>query len=231
MGGQACILYGAAQFSRDTDLAVITDSENLSRLSEALTRLQAKCIALPPFDVAYLKRGHAVHFRCQHPAAAGMRIDLMEVMRGVDSFSVLWDRRTTAEVPGGLTIEVMALPDLVQAKKTQRDKDWPMIRLLIEANHAEFAANPSEGQILFWLKEGRTPRMLIEITQRFPKQHQAVIQSRPLLSLARAGEEKALADALDAEEKKEREVDRLYWSPLLQELEKLRLERRTRSKE
>jgi hypothetical protein len=29
----------------------------------------------------------------------------------------------------------MGLPDLVQAKKTQRDKDWPMIRWLVEVNY------------------------------------------------------------------------------------------------
>ena len=29
MGGQACVLYGAAEFSRDTDLAILASSENL----------------------------------------------------------------------------------------------------------------------------------------------------------------------------------------------------------
>jgi hypothetical protein len=29
----------------------------------------------------------------------------------------------------------MGLPDLVQAKKTQPDKDWPMIRRLVEVNY------------------------------------------------------------------------------------------------
>ena len=57
MGGQACVLYGAAEFSRDLDLALLPDPANLDLLS---------------------------------------------------------------------------LPDLIAAKKTQRDKDWPMIRRLIE---------------------------------------------------------------------------------------------------
>ena len=30
MGGQACVLYGAAEFSRDTDLAILADADNLS---------------------------------------------------------------------------------------------------------------------------------------------------------------------------------------------------------
>jgi len=32
MGGQACILYGAAEFSRDIDLAVDAGARNLERL-------------------------------------------------------------------------------------------------------------------------------------------------------------------------------------------------------
>ena len=57
-----------------------------------------------------------------------MRVDVMSKMRGVDSFSKLWRRRTTIELPDGTKCDLLSLPDLVQAKKTQRDKDWPMIR-------------------------------------------------------------------------------------------------------
>ncbi len=46
MGGQACVLYGAAEFSRDTDLAVLAEADNLSRLQQALDDLQARPIAL-----------------------------------------------------------------------------------------------------------------------------------------------------------------------------------------
>jgi hypothetical protein len=35
MGGQACVFYGAAEFSRDTDLAILASSENLARLSHS----------------------------------------------------------------------------------------------------------------------------------------------------------------------------------------------------
>jgi len=31
MGGQACVLYGGAEFSRHTDVAVLADAENLDR--------------------------------------------------------------------------------------------------------------------------------------------------------------------------------------------------------
>ena len=122
MGGQACVFYGAAEFSRDTDFAILADAENLARLRGALADLQAELIAVPPFELKYLRRGHAIHFRCQHPEALGMRVDIMSKMRGVESFSKLWPRRTTIELPDGLKCDLLSLPDLVQAKKTQRDQ-------------------------------------------------------------------------------------------------------------
>jgi len=67
MGGQACVFYGAAEFSRDTDFAILAESNNLARLRKALDELQARVIAVPPFELKYLRRGHAVHFRCHHP--------------------------------------------------------------------------------------------------------------------------------------------------------------------
>jgi hypothetical protein len=81
MGGQACVLYGAAEFSRDSDFAVLASPANLNRLQRAVDDLQAEVIAVPPFSAAFLQRGHAVHFRCRHPEAAGLRVDVMTKMR------------------------------------------------------------------------------------------------------------------------------------------------------
>lgn len=69
MGGQACVFYGAAEFSRDTDLAILADDPNLSRLKSALDALQAELIAVPNFDPAHFHTGHSIHFRCKHPEA------------------------------------------------------------------------------------------------------------------------------------------------------------------
>ncbi len=65
MGGQACVLYGAAEYSRDLDLAVMATPKALPALRGALDALSATVIAVPSFDLRYLDRGHAVHF--QHP--------------------------------------------------------------------------------------------------------------------------------------------------------------------
>jgi hypothetical protein len=221
MGGQACVFYGAAEFSRDTDLAILANTENLTKLKKALKDLHATVIAVPPFEAKYLRKGHAVHFRCHHPEAADMRVDVMTKMRGVDSFHKLWARRTTLSIDGG-TIELMSLPDLVQAKKTQRDKDWPMLRRLIEVNYFENRQEPTPEQIRFWFLELRTPDLLIELTETLKPLPAHLLRKRPLLKLAVAGSKSSLADALRAEEQKERETDRQYWAPLKKELERLR---------
>ncbi len=226
IGGQACVFYGAAEFSRDTDIAVLAEPENLNRLLRALKELQADCIAVPPFSADYLSRGHAVHFRCSHPDARGMRIDVMSVMRGVAPFDELWQRRTTLEDDTGVRIEIMSLPDLVKAKKTQRDKDWPMIRRLVEAHFVQHSKNPTPERISFWLQESRTVTILQELARQYPDQLAAVSKQRPLLSLATSADEVALTSALESEEKQEREADRVYWLPLRAELEKLRHARR-----
>lgn len=219
MGGQACVLYGAAEFSRDVDFVVLSDIDNLSRLQLALDELHATCIAVPPFESRYLQMGLAIHFRCQHPAAARIRVDVMSKLRGVDEFSALWSRRTTVETSAG-EIDLLSLPDLVRAKKTQRDKDWPMLARLIEANYFENQDSPSSEQIDFWLCELRSPSLLLELINRFPERSNALVDRRPLLL---SEDEPALFQALRAEEDAERDVDRKYWLPLKKELERLRL--------
>lgn len=222
MGGQACVFYGAAEFSRDTDFAILADTANLARLRKALTELQADPIAVPPFEMKFLRRGHAIHFRCQHPDALRMRVDVMSKMRGVDSFAQLWKRRTTLEIPGGEKCDLLALPDLVQAKKTQRDKDWPMIRRLVEAHYFELQTKPTSAQIRFWFQELRTPALLLELARRYPAVCQRLARQRTLLVHAQSGKMTALELALRAEETAERQRDKEYWLPLKIELEQLR---------
>lgn len=221
MGDQACVLYGAAEFSRDTDLTLFASKENLALLTSALRHLQARRIALPPFDLSYLQKGHAIHFRSYHSDAFRMWIDIMSVMRGVDSFDNLWQRRVRHVLPQGEEIEMLSRADLVRTKKTQRDKDWPMIRRLVESDYVN-VEHPTEESIQFWLKESRTPRMLIELVAEYKKQAEILTTHRSLLSLALDGNESAVEDALEKEQKAEREADRQYWTPLFQELEELR---------
>lgn len=145
-------------------------------------------IAVPPLSLEHLERGHAVHFRCQHPEATGLRANVMSRMRGVEGFEQLWSRRTTLQADDGTIYQLMALSDPVKAKKTQRDKDWPMIRRLIEADHAACSGTPRAEQVRLWLREVRTPDLLIVLAGQFPAEAELVAaNSRPLLSAAMEG--------------------------------------------
>ncbi|MCU0915542.1 MAG: hypothetical protein MUC88_13385 [Planctomycetes bacterium] len=230
MGGQACVFYGAAEFSRDTDLLILADTANLARLEAALHDLQAERIAVPPLSLDYLRRGHAVHFRCHQPEAAEMRVPVMSHWRGVEDFEILWGRRTTLTDADGTVYELLSLPDLVQAKKTQRSKDWPMLQRLVEAHYLQHRVEATPQQQRFWLQELRTPELLVEATQRWPELAEQIARQRPLLRVARTGQLDRLREALSAEEQTERQYDRVYWQPLKAELERLRHSLRTESR-
>ena len=48
MGGQACILYGAAEFTRDVDFAVAVGPENLDRLKRFRDQGIARAVVTLP---------------------------------------------------------------------------------------------------------------------------------------------------------------------------------------
>jgi len=226
MGGQACVLYGAAEFSRDLDLALAADADNLQAIRLALDDLKAVLLFVPDLDSQALERGHACHFSCHRDDVEGLRIDMMSKMRGCGPFEDLWRRRTTVELPDTGPIALMSLPDVVQAKKTQRDKDWPMIRRLVEASYHEFGRSPSPERIAFWLRECRTPSLLASLARQHREECEKLTQDRPLLRAALAGDVEAVEAGLAAEEKSEREADKQYWTPLKKELEQWRRKRR-----
>jgi hypothetical protein len=121
----------------------------------------------------------------------------------------------------------MGLPDLVQAKKTQRDKDWPMIRRLVEVNYFANRETPTKNQIQFWFLELRTPQLLIELSQQTRISPQ-LLRQRPLLNALKNEDESLLAKLLIEEEEQVRDADRRYWMPLKKELETLRHNRLSR---
>jgi hypothetical protein len=55
MGGQACVFYGAAEFSRGADIVIVAQPENLERLRAALSELEATRIFVPELTEDYEK--------------------------------------------------------------------------------------------------------------------------------------------------------------------------------
>ena len=228
MGGQACVLYGAAEYSRDLDLAVLATPPAFPALVAALGALRATVIAVPPFERQYLERGHAVHFSVPDDGAPPLRVDLMSRLRGVDEFPALWERRTTLALSDAVAgtevlVDVMALQDLVAAKKTQRDKDWPMLRRLVDASYAAARdGTATEAQVTFWLEELRSPAFLAELVAACPDA--AARSSRPVVQALLRGQD--VEAALATEQAAIMAEDRAYWAPLRRELEALRRQAR-----
>ena len=213
------MFYGAAQVSKDVDFLILADPANLASLRRALESLAAERIAVPPFDPDALHRGHAVHFRCRCPEANGLRIDVMSTLRGLPSFEDLWSRRTVITHRSGEEFDLLCVPDLVAAKKTQRSKDWPVIELLVGIHYEENKQEPTPDFIRFWLLEARSPDQLVQLAARFPVEAAELAVRRLLLEVAAAGDLRQLRAALAEEMAAEQESDRIYWEPLKKELE------------
>ena len=150
-----------------------------------------------------------------------MRVDLMSKMRGVDPFTDLWERRTTIAIDE-TEVDLLSLPDLVKAKKTQRAKDWPMIQRLIEAHWFQHRSEPTPQRIDFWLRECRTPEILLELAARFPAETATMQPSRAVLAPAVRNDLDGLEHQLQEEMLSEVAADKTYWQPLRLQLEQLR---------
>ena len=221
IGGQACIIYGAAEFSRDSDFVIFCDTDNLKRLKKALRTLKARNIYVPPLKKKFLNRGHACHFRCYVDAAKNIRIDILAKLRSCDDFDKLWQRRFTVRLPDKKTIEVIGLEDLVQSKKTQRDKDWLMLNRLIE-NDMLLTHRPNVEKIKWWLCECRNSKALMKLVNKNRKLTQECVARRPFLKTALKNNVRKLEKSIAQEELLERRRDHVYWQPLRKELEILR---------
>ena len=98
-----------------------------------------------------------------------------------------------------------------------------MIRRLIEADRIACRDEADPGQVAFWLREGRTPELLIDLARSHRElAREITIMARPLLSAVIEEDEPAIENGLAEEERSERALDRAYWTPLKRELEELR---------
>lgn len=101
-----------------------------------------------------------------------------------------------------------------------------MITLLVEAHYARHLDVTDERVIRFWLRELRSPAILIDVARSATTVCESLLHARPLLQHAVAGSEELLKAALHVEEDAEREADRHYWAPLKSEHEQLRRKHR-----
>ena len=150
----------------------------------------------------------------------------MSVLHGCEPFDKLWSRRHTLSLPGVGRVHLLALADLVQAKKTQRDKDWPMIRRLLDADYYRRPPRPTRERIVFWLREVRTSEILVALCRRYAATARRLAVVRPALRQALRGDRSGVERALQTEQEMARKSDQEYWAPLRAELARWRRSRR-----
>ena len=98
-----------------------------------------------------------------------------------------------------------------------------MIRRLVDSHYDAFRTQPNEDRVRFWLRESRTPEVLITVAAEYPALLREVMQIRPLLVETLASSISALGHELAKEEAAEKLADEQYWRPLKRELESLRV--------
>ena len=98
-----------------------------------------------------------------------------------------------------------------------------MIRRMVEANYfASRGDAVTAERLTFWLRELRTPALLIEVASRYQPEARAEATARVAVAAALTADDAAVDAALADEERRERADDREYWRPLRAELEQLR---------
>lgn len=166
--------------------------------------------------------GQPCHFRCHNKDVENLRVDVLSILRGCDPFDQLWKRKNTVSLKSGEIINVISLRDLVQSKKTQRDKDWFMLKRLVDNDIFLHKKNPSKDHLNWWFKECRNLEILIKLVNQYPDAAQKSVKDRPLLMAAIQSKREKLKEKFEQEENLERQKDREYWAPLKKELESLR---------
>ena len=220
LGGQASILYGGAEFSRDLDLMLAAGAATLPNLERALADLDAELIAVPLLSAEALDRGHAVHFRCRRPDVAGLRLDLMTRPPRLEDLDGVWRRRVEIRLEGG-SVAVVSLADLIATKRTQRDKDWAIIGALVRADMVR-QSDSAAGHEQLWLRESRDADDLVALATTVRPVAKALEAERPLLGAALRGDRAGLELELAQEQIRGKQADRDYWAPLQMELERMR---------
>jgi hypothetical protein len=78
------------------------------------------------------------------------------------------ERIRAEDLVGEEWADLLSIADLTRAKKTQRDKDWPMIRRLAEQTYFARAGDHSPARLQFLLSELRTPELLLRLAAENP---------------------------------------------------------------
>ncbi len=225
ISGQACVLYGASQFTEDVDLWVRPTAADLRGLLRALAAARATVHKLTPQPTLRLmQRGHGFHFLIPPDTY----VDVMGRPPRVGTFASAWARARRMDTDWG-SLPVAAPEDLVLLKRTNRPSDYEAITNLVRVRHEEAR---DDARVLRWTLEntfdvddlagiGRSAGDRMRAWPRRPA-------LRALLPFPRgtkpvpASRRRRAARLLALEAAEHQERGRRYWLPLLKELRRLR---------
>ncbi len=234
ISGQATILYGAATFSEDVDLWVAPSEQNFDRFKAALRQSQARYYKLTPaLTVAHAVDRHGFHFVVPSPED-GLEIflDVMGCPPRVGGFDAAFAASRDIETRWG-NLHTVGIKELVELKKTQRPKDYPIISRLALAWFDERAADPTTEDLEWVFENLFSLPELVRLCIDHPRQVEQFLPSAPeplvraAAQLLRSGRmeptlEDELEECLDQRTLPLRRADRYFWRTVIESLRGLR---------
>lgn len=181
--GQAVVWHRLAIMSKDGDWIVRETPDDLAYILAVLAGRGAVYRCGAPLDARWLRHGWSSHLEFN---AGGLRVRTDFVSRpprlGSRALDRLWH-----QAEGG-DPAVVGIPELIELKKTNREKDYAVI--------GELARHLVDPQAV--LRQSRSARDLLALAGDHPELLAAAQAERPALLALSQGEE-PLAAALDAE--------------------------------
>jgi hypothetical protein len=234
ISGQATILYGAATFSEDIDLWVEPTADNLDRLLLALRRVQARYYKLTPqVTPTTAARHHGFHFLIPQDSSE-VFLDVMGSPPRVKSFDEALAASQSFETPWG-KLQTVGIRELVELKKTQRARDYPIISRLALAWLDDQEGAPSAAELNWVFDNIFSLPELLRLFEDHPNLTLSADSATPALFKEAAKQfagrgvlaeplEDKIETWLDERIAPLRRADRHFWRPVIEELRQLRLQ-------
>ncbi len=231
IGGQAAILYGAAQFTQDMDLWIAPTRANTLAFLRAIARLDARVHRLtPPPTLRWIRQGHGFHFLLPQAGRIDGYLDVMGCPPRVGTYSAAARRSSIMESHFG-QVRVVGIPDLVELKKTNRPGDYEVISALA-MTRLDSPSHPTARLLSWAIPNLFRVEDLAAVVRRFDGDLPADLRRdpalRPLLRVQkRSGPRwvdalQSAGSVLDGRMAGAMRLGRAYWLPKLEQLRELR---------
>lgn len=139
--GQACVVFGIAAFSKDSDWIIRENDRSCAAVLKVLGQHYAVYRLGAPLATDWLALGMTSHFEFQTASGFRMRADFCSRPPRVPDVEQMWKRAVRAS-----GMDVVDVESLVQLKQTRRLRDYSTIGALaevagLEGNVPAFALN------------------------------------------------------------------------------------------